>query len=155
MAISITPTSSSSVKFNDLEVAEVVFDRFFDKLVSALDPVQLSIDLISRGLLSSEEAEDLTERNWGRREKLIFLLNRIKGRANPEWFDSILKILEASEVLKHLEEEMRQCTLRILWCSLKCGLLTESTYILFHRLRHHKTRNAERELDPATQPTDY
>ena len=121
MATSVTPTSPSSVKFNDLEVAKVVFDQFFDKLVSALDPVQFSIDLISRGLLASEEAEDLAERNWGRRKKLIFLLNRIKGSTNPEWFVSLLKILEAADVLKHLEEEMRQCTQRIVWCSLKYG----------------------------------
>ena len=110
MATSTTPTSPSSVKFNDLEVAKVVFDQFFDKLVSALDPVQFSIDLISRGLLASEEAEDITKSNWGRRERMIFLLNRIKGSANPEWFDSLLKMLEAADVLKPLEEEMRQCT---------------------------------------------
>ena len=157
MATSLLRTSPSSDIFNDLEVARVVFDRFFDKLVSALDPVQLSIDLISRGLLSSEEAEDITERNWGRREKLMFLLNRIKGSANPEWFDSLLNILEASDVLKHLEEEMRQCMQRIVWRSLKCGTVrfTHRIYILFHRLRQHKTRKAERELDPATQPTEF
>ena len=110
MATSLTPTSSLPAKFNDLEVAKVVFDQFFDRLVSALDPVQFSIDLISRGLLASEEAEDIAKSNWGRREKLIFLLNRMKGSANPEWFDSLLKILEAADVLKPLEEEMRQCT---------------------------------------------
>ena len=102
----------------DSDLATIAVDINCDKLVQSMDPVSTAPKLVSRGLISSQQAQDvLDDRVKTRWERNLAFLNLIKASSDPTWFSSLLKVLGEDKTTERLKEFLEKCEL--VW-SLEC-----------------------------------
>ena len=93
----------------DSDLAATVVDINCDKLVQSMDPVSVAPKLVSRGLISSQQAQDvLDDRVKTRLERNLAFLNLIKSSSNPTWFSSLLEVLGEDKTTERLKEVLEK-----------------------------------------------
>ena len=102
----------------DSDLVTIAVDINCDKLVQSMDPVSTAPKLVSRGLISSQQAQDvLDDRVKTRSERNLAFLNLIKSSSDPTWFSSLLEVLGENKTTERLKEVLEKCEL--VW-SLEC-----------------------------------
>ena len=93
----------------DPDIAAFVVDANCDKLVKSLDPVSIAPKLVSRGLISSQQAQDILEdRVKTKSERNLTFLNLIKSSPDPMWFSSLLQAFGEERMTEGLKEALEE-----------------------------------------------
>ena len=96
----------------DPAIAAFVVDTNCGKLVQSLDPVSFALKLVSRGLISSQQAQDILEdRVKTRSERSLAFLNLIKSSPDPTWFSSLLEVFGEQSITEQLKEDLEESEL--------------------------------------------
>ena len=98
----------------DSDIAAFVVDSNCDKLVKSLDPVSIAPKLVSRGLISSQQAQDILEHPLKTRaERNLAFLNLIKSTSSPDpvWFSSLLQAFGEETMTEGLKETLEESEL--------------------------------------------
>ena len=96
----------------DPDIAALAVDANCDKLVQSLDPVSVAPKLVSRGLISSQQAQDiLDDRVKTRSERNLAFLNLIKSSSYPTWFSSLLEVIVEDNTAERLKEFLEKSEL--------------------------------------------
>ena len=97
---------------HDAKIAALAVDTNCDKLVKSLDPVSVAPKLVSRGLISSQQAQDILEHPLKTRsEKNLAFLNLIKSTSDPTWFSSLLESIGEEKSTERLKEVLEKSEL--------------------------------------------
>ena len=97
----------------DPVIAALVVDANCDKLVQSLDPVSVAPKLVSRRLISSQQAQDILEdRVKTRAERSLAFLNLIKSSSDPTWFSSLLESIGEEKTTERLKEVLEKSELQ-------------------------------------------
>ena len=97
---------------HDAEIAALAVDANCDKLVQSLDPVSIALKLVSRGLISSQQAQDILEdRVKTRSERNLAFLNLIKSTSDSTWFSSLLEVIGEDKTTETLKEVLEKSEL--------------------------------------------
>ena len=98
----------------DSDAAAIVVDSNCDKLVQSMDPVSSAPKLVSLGLISSQQAQDiLDDRVKTRSERNLAFLNLIKSSPDPTWFSSLLEVLGEERTTEGLKEVLEKSELLV------------------------------------------
>ena len=96
----------------DPTIAALAVDINRDKLVNLLDPVSIAPKLVSCGLISSQQAQDvLDDRVKTRSEKNLAFLNLIKSSPDPTWFSLLLEAIRKEKTTEQLEAILEESEL--------------------------------------------
>ena len=96
----------------DPTIAALVVDINCNKLVTSLDPVSIAPKLVSRGLISSQQAQDvLDDRVKTRSERNLALLNLSKSSPSQTWFSSLLEAIGEEKTTEPLKEVLEESEL--------------------------------------------
>ena len=96
----------------DHTIAAFVVDVNCNKLVTSMDPVSIAPKLVSRGLISSQQAQDvLDDRVKTRSEKNLAFLNLIKSSPGQTWFSSLLEVIGEEKTTEQLKEVLEKSEL--------------------------------------------
>ena len=97
---------------HDAKIAALAVDTNCDKLVKSMNPVSIAPKLVSRGLISSQQAQDiLDDRVRTRSEKNLAFLNLIKSTSDPTWFSSLLESIGEEKSTERLKEVLEKSEL--------------------------------------------
>ena len=97
---------------HDAEIAALAVDTNCDKLVKSMDPVSIAPKLVSRRLISSQQAQDiLGDRVMTRSERNLAFLNLIKSSSDPMWFSSLLQTFGEETMTEGLKEALEESEL--------------------------------------------
>ena len=98
----------------DSDVAAIVVDANCSKLVQSMDPVSSAPKLVSFGLISSQQAQDiLDDRVKTKSERNLAFLNLIKSSPDPTWFSSLLEVLGEERITEGLKEVLEKSELLV------------------------------------------
>ena len=101
----------------DSDVAAIVVDANCGKLVQSMDPVSSAPKLVSFGLISSQQAQDiLDDRVKTKSERNLAFLNLIKSSPDPTWFSSLLEVLGEERITEGLKEVLEKSELLVVNC---------------------------------------
>ena len=104
--------------YDDPDIATFVLDTNCEKLVKSLDSLSFALKLVSRGLISSQQAQDvLDDRVKTRSEMNLAFLNLIKSSSDLTWFSTLLGVLAEDKTTERLKEVLEKSEL--VW-SLEC-----------------------------------
>ena len=96
----------------DPDIAALAVAANCDKLVQSLDPVSIAPKLVSRGLISSQQAQNiLDDRVKTRAERNLAFLNLIKSSSYPTWFSSLLEAIGEDKTTETLKEVLEKSEL--------------------------------------------
>ena len=96
----------------DPDLAALAVDANCDKLVKSMDPVSVAPKLVARGLISSQQAQDVLEdRVKTKSERNLTFLNLIKSTSDPTWFSSLLKAIGEEKTTERLKEVLEESEL--------------------------------------------
>ena len=102
----------------DSDAAAIVVDANCDKLVQSMDPVSSALKLVSFGLISSQQAQDiLDDRVKTKSERNLAFLNLIKSSPDPTWFSSLLAVLGEERITEGLKEVLEKSELLVVNCT--------------------------------------
>ena len=97
---------------HDADIAALSVDANCDKLVKSMDPVSIALKLVSRGLISSQQAQDILEdRVKTKSERNLAFLNLIKSGPDPTWFSSLLQAFGEERMTEGLKEALEESEL--------------------------------------------
>ena len=97
--------------YDDPEIATLVADTHCDELVNSLDPLYFVLVLVSRGMISKQQARDILNdhaRIKTRSERNLAFLNLIKSSPDPTWFSALLEALEEERTTERLKEVLEK-----------------------------------------------
>ena len=95
--------------YDDPDIATIVADDNCDELVKSLDPLSFVLVLVSRGLISKQQARDiLNDPVKTRSERNFAFLNLIKSSPDPTWFSTLLDALGEERTTKQLKEVLEK-----------------------------------------------
>ena len=96
----------------DPDIAALAVDTNCDKLVQSLDPVSVAPKLVSRGLISLQQAEDvLNDHTKTRLKRNLTFLNLIKSSPDSTWFSSLLEVIGEDKTTERLKEVLEKSEL--------------------------------------------
>ena len=96
----------------DSATASLVVDTNCDMLVTSMDPVSIAPKLVSRGLISSQQAQDvLDDRVKTRSERNLAFINLIKSSPSQTWFSSLLEVIGEEKTTEQLKEVLEESEL--------------------------------------------
>ena len=96
----------------DPTISTLVVDTNCDMLVTSIDPVFIAPKLVSRGLISSQQAQDvLDDRVKTRSERNLAFLNLIKSSPSQTWFSSLLEAIGEEKTTEPLKEVLEESEL--------------------------------------------
>ena len=96
----------------DPDIAALVVDTNCDKLVQSLDPVSIAPKLVSRGLISLQQAEDILDNHTKTRwERNLTFLKLIKSSPDSTWFSSLLEVIGEEKTTETLKEVLEKSEL--------------------------------------------
>ena len=102
----------------DSDTAALVVDANCDKLVQSMDPVSSAPKLVSFGLISLQQAQDiLDDRVKTRSERNLAFLNLIRSSPDPTWFSSLLEVLGKERTTEGLKEVLENSELLVVNCA--------------------------------------
>ena len=97
----------------DPDIAALAVDTNCDKLVQSLDPVSIALKLVSRCLISPQQAQDiLDDRVKTRAERNLAFLNLIKSSHDSMWFSSLLEAIGEEKTTERLKEVLEKSELQ-------------------------------------------
>ena len=94
----------ASQSCDEPDIATLAVDANCDQLVQSLDPLFFALKLVSRGLISSQQARDILNRVKTRSERNSAFLCLIKSSSDPTWFSAILETLGEDKTTERLKE---------------------------------------------------
>ena len=95
--------------YDDPEIATLVVDANCDELVKSLDPLSFVLVLVSRGLISKQQARDiLNDRAKTVSERNSAFLNLINSSPDPTWFAALLEALGEERTTQRLKEVLEK-----------------------------------------------
>ena len=99
----------ASQSCDDPDIATLAVDAKCDQLVQSLDPLFFALKLVSRGLISSQQARDILNRVKTRSERNSAFLSLMKSSSDPTWFSSLLETLGEDKTTEQLKEVLEKC----------------------------------------------
>ena len=97
--------------YDDPDIATIVADANCDELVKSLDPLYFVLVLVSRGLISKQQARDILNDRTKiktRSERNLAFLNLVKSSPDPTWFSALLEALEEERSTERLKEVLEK-----------------------------------------------
>ena len=95
--------------YDDPDIATIVADDNCDELVKSLDPLSFVLVLVSRGLISKQQARDiLNDPVKTRSERNLAFLNLVKSSPDPTWFSALLEALGEERTTERLKEVLEK-----------------------------------------------
>ena len=95
--------------YDDPDIATLVADDNCDELVKSLDPLSFVLVLVSRGLISKQQARDiLNDPVKTRSERNFAFLNLVKSSSDPTWFSALLEALGEERTTERLKEVLEK-----------------------------------------------
>ena len=96
----------------DPDIAALAVDTNCGKLLNSMDPVSVAPKLVSRRLISSQQAQNiLDDRVKTRSERNLAFLNLIKSSSDPTWFSSLLEAIGEEKTTERLKEVLEESEL--------------------------------------------
>ena len=97
--------------YDDPDIATIVADDNWDELVKSLDPLYFVLVLVSRDLISKQQARDILNNRAKiktRSERNLAFLNLVKSSPDPTWFSALLEALEEERTTERLKEVLEK-----------------------------------------------
>ena len=89
--------------------SNVAVDTNCEELLKSLDPLPFALKLVSRGLISSQQVQDvLDDQVKTRSESNLACLNLIKSSSHPTWFSALLETLAEDKTTERLKGSLRK-----------------------------------------------
>ena len=104
---------------HDPDIAAIVVDTNYEKLVHSLDPASFALTLAYRHLITLQQSRSiLKDRNKTRSERNVAFLNLIKSSSDPTWFSTLLETLGEDKTTERLKEVLEKSEL--VWSLERC-----------------------------------
>ena len=96
--------------YDDADIATLVADDNCDELVKSMDPLSFVLELVSRGLISKQQARDiLNDRaKTTKSERNLAFLNLVKSSSDPTWFSALLETLGEERTTERLKKVLEK-----------------------------------------------
>ena len=96
----------------DPTIAALVVDANCNKLVNSMDPVSIAPKLVSCGLISSQQAQDvLGDPVQTRSERNLAFHKLIKSSPSQTWFSSLLEVIGEEGAMEQLKKVLEESEL--------------------------------------------
>ena len=120
--------------YDDLDIAAIVVDTNYGKLVQSLDPAYLALNLVYRHLITLKQSRAiLKDREKTRSERNVAFLNLTRSSSDPTWFSALLETLGEDKTTERLKEVLEKSEL--VWSLERCVMYGGSLFGIVERCR--------------------
>ena len=120
--------------YDDPNVAAIVVDTNYEKLVQSLDPAYFALNLIYRHLMTLQESRAiLKDREKTRSEMNLAFLNLTRSSSDPTWFSALLETLGEDKTTERLKDVLEKSEL--VWSLERCVMYGGSLFSIVERCR--------------------